>query len=653
MDVNLKGRVRNIDERMLSKEPLMPVYEAVINSIQAIQESKQEDGKIIIKIIRETTTDGKKSMETPIKSFKILDNGIGFDDKNYKEFNTSDTDYKKEYGGKGIGRLTWLKAFDRVEIKSIFLKDGKNLERRFKFSLTEEISEYNLEESKKNVQTSVKLINFNEKYRAKVEAETEKIAQKILEHFLAFYIMGKHPTIKIIDEAKVDPIDIVNLYNEMKENVYEETIIIKEEYFKVFHLKLKKTHLKKNKIIYCAHYRQVVHDTINFSGRTVLTDPSGSSFYYCCYVISEYLDRNIDNSRQSFSIPDKDKEITNFFEETSISLETIKREVENSIKNQLKPIFEEIKEKKEEILESFTKINPQAIDTIKVFKNEIIEKIKITDPPKKVNDIYYKYKGKKDFESRQEINEVLSADRDEKDYEKKVKEASKKLREQEKNQLIEYMLYRHYFIELFKKKIELSEVKSISKEKVIHNIIFPMKQDSDSVDQDEVNLWILDEKLVFHSMAYSDKIFSKIMENTTSRESPDILVLCTETHGATVRSVSLFELKRPLSDSGDPIGQMYKYVDHIREYKKFKNTQLRVNDETIYYCYAVCDIDKKIKDLARTHQLTPLPFGIGYFTFNHNYNAFVEIRSYDEIYNDAVRRHRSFFDKLGLKYELD
>lgn len=653
MDLNLQGRVRNVNERLLSKEPLMPVYEAVINSIHAIKESGREDGKIIIKIIREETADGKKSIHTPIKNFKILDNGIGFNDKNYEAFHTSDTDNKVEYGGKGIGRFTWLKAFERVEIKSVFSKEGKKLERIFKFTLEGEISEHEIRDTDKSIQTSVKLINFKERYREKIDKNPEKIAQKILEHFLTFYILEDHISVMIYDETKVEPISLGDLYNELKENLSEEIIKIEETDFKIFHLNLKKPNNNKNKIVYCAHSREVEDDKINFSGKQVLTDNTGSKFYYSCYVISDYLDKNIDNSRQTFSIPNKDKEITNFFKDSNISLESIKREVEKRIKKHLEPVYKEIEEKKEEILESFSKNNPHAINTIKTYKNDILEEIKVTDNPKRVNEIFYKYKGKTDFENRQEIDKVLATDKDEKDLNEKIKKVYNKLQEQEKDKLIEYMIYRHLTIELFRKKIEVAQGESISKEEVIHNIIFPMKEDSDSVDEEKVNLWLLDEKLVFHRIAYSDKEMNKIMDGATSKEAPDIVVVCKETQGVSVRSVAIFELKRPFTTTKDPIQQLFKYVKQIREHKKFKGVPLRVVDETLYYCYAVCDIDNKIKTLASNYGLTPLPFGIGYFTFNRDYNAFLEIRSYDEIYNDVVRRHRSFFDKLGLKYGLE
>ena len=39
---------------------------------------------------------------------------------------------------------------------------------------------------------------------------------------------------------------------------------------------------------------------------------------------------------------------------------------------------------------------------------------------------------------------------------------------------------------------------------------------------------------------------------------------------------------------------------------------------------------------------------MGYFGFNQNYNAYIEVFSFDRLLNSAKERNRAFFDKLGL-----
>ena len=66
-------------------KPLLPLFEAVMNSFQAIREAKLPKtipGRITIDVERE---DGLfKDESAPIKSFKITDNGIGLDDDNFE-----------------------------------------------------------------------------------------------------------------------------------------------------------------------------------------------------------------------------------------------------------------------------------------------------------------------------------------------------------------------------------------------------------------------------------------------------------------------------------------------------------------------------------------------------------------------------------------
>ncbi len=73
-----------------------------------------------------------------------------------------------------------------------------------------------------------------------------------------------------------------------------------------------------------------------------------------------------------------------------------------------------------------------------------------------------------------------------------------------------------------------------------------------------------------------------------------------------------------------------------------------MNETTIYYCYAICDINKKVEDLLVDKNFTKLPLGMGYFQYNPRRNVFMEVGAYDQIYSDVLGRHKSFFEKLGI-----
>jgi hypothetical protein len=105
--VNIANQVRQTT--VLAWRPLLPLFEAVMNSFQAIKEAKLPaniPGRITIEVIRRT--DQLDLDVPPMNSFRITDNGIGLDDSNWDSFNTAFSPHKLTRGGKGLGRFTWL-----------------------------------------------------------------------------------------------------------------------------------------------------------------------------------------------------------------------------------------------------------------------------------------------------------------------------------------------------------------------------------------------------------------------------------------------------------------------------------------------------------------------------------------------------------------
>ena len=141
MQANVIGRVRNTP--LPQSQALLPLYEAIINSIDAIEDSGHElaDGFIDIFILRQYPSalvvddENNPEIQNPISGFEIHDNGIGFTKKIFQSFNEADTQFKSQRGGKGVGRFLWLKAFEKVEVESSFLVNKKIEQRTFTFSL--------------------------------------------------------------------------------------------------------------------------------------------------------------------------------------------------------------------------------------------------------------------------------------------------------------------------------------------------------------------------------------------------------------------------------------------------------------------------------------------------------------------------------------
>src|SRR5262249_16615399 len=125
INASLTGRLRNT--KLPKSNALLPLFEAVVNAIQAVDEAHAADmhsTRTEIRILRgqqEAFNFGNERQLEPITGFVVSDNGEGFHDQNMKSFELLDSEYRADIGCRGVGRLLWLKAFDKVEVASRYL----------------------------------------------------------------------------------------------------------------------------------------------------------------------------------------------------------------------------------------------------------------------------------------------------------------------------------------------------------------------------------------------------------------------------------------------------------------------------------------------------------------------------------------------------
>src|SRR3546814_9892572 len=74
-----------------------------------------------------------------VDGFIVKDNGMGFTDNNRNAFDTLYTERKIADGGKGFGRFTCLKYFDRVSVASTFADGDAFRDRTFRMGLDKDI----------------------------------------------------------------------------------------------------------------------------------------------------------------------------------------------------------------------------------------------------------------------------------------------------------------------------------------------------------------------------------------------------------------------------------------------------------------------------------------------------------------------------------
>lgn len=306
MRMNFKGLV-NLHTLPVTL-PLLPLYEAVINSIQSIEDAKINDGKIEVIIEREKQIKLFNNWETDIENIIIKDNGIGFTNDNYTSFNTYASEYKLQKGCKGVGRMLWLKAFCDVEITSIYDENGKRMRRKFVFDTKKEVHNLSITEVEncKERETEVKLNTLREQYKVNCPKKLDTIAKNILNHCFAYYVLEEAPKILVKDNQNI--IDLDKIYNEnIRKNINVVTVNFNDIDLKIIHSKNYMLLGNKHEVNLCAHKRVVQPTNLSklFTNlNTKLQDEKGE-FIYNGYVLSDILDTHVNRERTKFNLPEQ------------------------------------------------------------------------------------------------------------------------------------------------------------------------------------------------------------------------------------------------------------------------------------------------------------------------------------------------------------
>ncbi len=649
---SVEGKVNNLPP--FKNEALLPLFEAVTNSIQAIEEKGNlKDGEIYVEIKRDSqlSLKGMEPDNPQIIGFEITDNGIGFNEINYDSFLTSDTIHKLEKGCKGIGRFFWLKAFDRVEVDSVYSNESGRRRRCFTFSKSKVISKFSDDSTDYPQITKVKLIGFKEDYRTQQSAykTTSKIAQRILEHCFSYYINQTIPKIFVKDGNETIYLD--DLFQPIKKSITNEEFCIDSVIFNIYHLKLYSTYNKMHNLVFCANSRVVKSQSMEKAlGTTQHFDEDDTRFVYSAYVSSKYLDKHVDSSRIDFRIPEKKQDLLAC--DFPISMEQIREESFSKSKAFLKDYLEAVNERKREIATEYVSEKNPTLKSVLHYCPEIFDEIEPNTSEEKIDEILYRHKGKAEYQIRKQSDRLLktqaqSIDEIKEEYD----ELNKKIESFQKDQLAGYILFRKMIIDLLDKKLELNQDGKYNNEDIVHDIVFPRKVTSDEIDFTDHNMWLIDERLTFHSYAASD---CRLCDLTTSdsKERPDIITFSEVDEDRIARAVSIIEFKKPQRTNfdEDPTRQLFKYVRKVIDHKvKMSNGRdLLVNETTRFYCYAICDITPQIEEFAENNNYAKLKGELGYYNYNSKLHVHVEIIAFDKIILDVKKRHKVFFETLGI-----
>lgn len=205
-------------------------------------------------------------------------------------------------------------------------------------------------------------------------------------------------------------------------------------------------------------------------------------------------------------------------------------------------------------------------------------------------------------------------------------------------------------------KYKNDEKKTYHYERVVHELICPMREFFRTGDYSRHNLWMLDESLAGYDFFASDKPISAMTEDSDSTKEPDLVFFnpLGFRRVGTNDPVAIVEFKRPGDDlpSQDPIAQVLGYIDELRDSRVRTVDGDVISDigkDTPFDCTIVCELTGPTrKFFERSIAQNPTPDGDGYYGYSKPHNAYIKVISFQKMLRDAEQRNQAFFNQLKL-----
>lgn len=662
--VNVAGQVGQI--KLSTAKALWPLFETVINSIQSLEDSNVNEKKIVIDALRQeyvqlrTDAQGNTSEELAhFEKFVVTDTGNGFNTENYSSFLEAYSQLKVKKGCKGIGRFLWLKAFDKVNIESTYFEDGTWHHRLFDFALDgvkPEANERVIQSDDIVQKTVVKLEGFRNPYRDSVAFSLESLAKKIIEHCLPYFITGNCPKI-ILRDNRGESFDLNSYYEKTYMNsLHHDPMELKGKKYTLYHMLLEEG-TDKHELHLCANNREVksyqLSNYIPDMKKKLVSDER--SYYYVGYLAGDYLDEAVNTERSDFDFSDgplfgntKEPEIV----EAAVGF----------IRIYLSDELEKVADEKKNQIDMLVKTKKPQYRLLLNRHPEVYDRIPAGLTEDKLDLELYKQQQHWELDTakkKHDIEEKVKRDAtSDPDFQRLFDEYCESITELSRASLAEYVVRRKAVIDILEHALEVDANGKYSKESQIHSIICPMQVTSDEIKLDDMNLWLIDDRLAYHHFLASDKKINTIpiLENAVDKRM-DLAIfdaaLSYTADSENINSITIVELKRPqrndlATEETDPITQVYDYVTDIKEGKVKKSNGRGFGNvqQVAFYCYVIADITPTLKKSAARAGLIQTQDGEGYFGYNPTVGTYIEVISYDKLLKDARQRNRALFDKL-------
>ncbi|WP_031456917.1 hypothetical protein [Flavobacterium chungangense] len=673
--VNYTGLINSIDIK--PDEYLLPLHEVIVNSIQSIEDrvNPTDSGSIIIKIHR--VFQEKLELENaddyqPITGFTVTDNGVGFTTKRETAFSTPFTNFNYEKGGKGMGRYTVLACFGNMEIESSFTDEKSVFNKKYKFDNLTGLQKYpesveNFTDDFKN-KTTVKLNNYRPEYfnfANKLKISIKDIADDIIQHCLLFFIGSADiPTIRILyDNEKIEDAIVLNdIYKTVIEVEKNELNLKFSDIEEDFNLRYIRNYngVHSHSIHLCANKREVgkKQSLTNYLPSFKELYNENKKYYLSIYVESKFLDDNNHPQRNRFTFPESSNKKSDY---DLFSLEELFTHVSDNVRLNFSGHIQEAEKEKNKRIENYI-LNPHKPRLR--YRHLLSVDNAFLDIPINASDETLEAKlHEKEFKLEQKRSKAFEKVFKKNEYDKEAfGEIVHNILNEEaafsKDKLADLMIKRKSVIKLFQKYLQWRKDDNFMLEKDLHNIIFTMGSETNTIPIDYHNLWLLDERFTFHSHTSSD-VKTKSVKNVLSDgiKEADLLIYdvpCAYSDNLDkINSLVVFEFKKPgreISGSSNLDDLVLKYFRDLMKSKARSNKGkiLNIEDNTPKFGYIICELNKdNIEHNIKWNGFKKSAHGHLY-KINPELNLHIEVMSYEQMLDFSEKRHEAFFKALGI-----
>ncbi|MCV9946608.1 hypothetical protein [Rhizobium sp. BT-175] len=674
---NVINRVDKLPKPSNTAQAMQPLFEAVSNAIFAIEDVQvlhpEREGVVDIYV---------KGLRDPDKiDIEVIDNGIGLDGTRYDAFCQLDTDFKKERGGKGVGRLFWLDAFGDVRVESKYVDSDRMRDRGFAFLLNndEQLREDDrrLHTSRlRNTGTVIAFRGLREaNYRKQFPASAELFKRYFSAHFIADFLMSKGPRVRLdIDEDEARYPEAVS--DLVVGTPFEDST---DEHKEFGTLKITGFTCKPEAStgLDGMHQLHLLADGRNVEPRKidkllgidrVRRDGQVDLVFHGC-IAGEYLNRHVNEGRTAFNLAEaKVKELIRY------CTEFIKEKF-------LTEQIEEYSEARRQDYRGFVQRYP-----IYDFADEDTQLDRVpfgARSPEEFATGLVKYQIRRDETRQNDIEKVIKLLEEgqsvSENFAETVIKAAQEVQDSEKLALAQHVVRRKLVLELLERLIKRirdrgEKEEDYHLESTLHSLIVPMRlsgSDPSKMEASGHDLWIVDERLAFTRSFSSDQRLAETLKTGGTDVRPDLLVWDLA-HGLGVvdpsdgsaefdaseqlRKVMVVEFKRPGRTQYKKVEdqvelQITKYLRQLKngQIEAFNRQNVRVSRDCIFHCYVVANIRGDLKEQLDGWSTTANGEGRIRSLDNEFKGSTIEVIQWQDLVNDAWARNVATLHAAGLR----